>query len=90
MYDYSEVLPIEAYKSTVWLIEEEYPTAKRTFLSVWHDKAKIEDIVNFFKRESNTGVFTVAALNVGTFEVSKILHALSNGRKVNQDLKVVV
>lgn len=89
-YRYDEVIPIKSYIRTTWMIEEEYPTHKRRFIAVWHGEAKIEDIVMAHKTMKPDVKFTVAALDVGMFEVHLPIHAMSNARKLNQNMCVVV
>lgn len=93
-YHYSNVMLIDAYQSTVWLVEFQH-MSQRLFhstkqLHVWHKKAKIENIVEAIKLYDPEAKFTVAAVDVGTFNIDSIANALSNGRKLNQDMIVVV
>lgn len=86
-YKYEDVLPIDAYQSTVWLVEFENG-AKH--LNVWHKDAKIEDIVESSKMQFKDIKFTVAAIDVGTFCLYQTGMSMSNGRKLNQDMEVVL
>ncbi len=86
-YHYSSVLPIESYTSTPWMVEFENGCKQ---LHLWHKKAKIEDIVDAVKMTHPGIKFTVAAFDVGVFTLHHIDHAMSNGRKLNQDMCVVV
>ena len=86
-YKYEDVMPIHAYQSTVWMVEFEN-NAKH--LNVWHRHAKIEDIVEATKMEFPDIKFTVAAIDVGTFFLYQTGMSMSNGRKLNQDMEVVV
>lgn len=86
-YKYKDVLPIEGYQSTVWLTQFENG-AKH--LNVWHKDAKIEDIVGAAKVEFPEIKFTVAAIDVGTFYLYNTGVSMPNGRKLNQDMEVVV
>lgn len=87
VYKYDKVLPIKAYNSSVWLVEFEYG---QKLLQIWHKNAKIEDIVNAMKMQYPASVFTVSAIDVGSVWVSKIESMMSNGRKLNQDMEVVI
>jgi len=86
-YKYKDVAPIHPYQSTVWMVEFEN-NAK--ILNVWHKDAKIEDIVESAKMEYPDIKFTVAAVNVGTFCLYQTGMSMSNGRKLNQDMEVVL
>jgi hypothetical protein len=87
VYKYEDVLPIDSYQSTVWLIE--FPNGCQQ-LHVWHKDAKIEDIVDSVKVHYPDLPFTVAAIDVGMFTLHSTHHSLSNGRKLNQNKEVVV
>ncbi len=93
-YHYSNVLPIDAFQSSVWLVEFQHMSQQLSHstkqLHVWHKKAKIEDIVEAIKLYDPEAKFTVAAVDVGTFNIESVANALSNGRKLNQDMIVVV
>lgn len=86
-YHYSEVLPIKAFVRSTWLVERK---DGKTFLAVWHKDAKIEDVAAYIKIKNPTLKFTVAAFDVGLLEISKVDFSSSNGRKVDQDLNVIV
>ena len=88
VFKYHDVLEIKAYKATAWLADFKY--GKRELL-VWHDGAKIEDIVEAIKNSNSAGTkFTVTAICVGTYEISSCHNSLTNGRKLNQDMEVVI
>jgi len=87
VYKYDEVMPINSYQRTVWIVK--FPNGC-TQLHVWHDKAKIEDIVTTVKMTHPSIPFTVGAMDVGVFTLDHIDHSMSNARKVNQDLEIVV
>jgi hypothetical protein len=84
---YEDVIPINPYVSTVWLIE--FNDGEK-HLAVWHIKAKIEDVVEATRTYHPGRKFKVTTVDVGTFVISQTLHALSNGRGVNQDLEMEV
>lgn len=84
---YFDVLPVEPYVSTLWLIEFENGEKQ---LAAWHREARIEHIVEATKTFNPGRKFKVTTVDVGTFRISDTLHALSNGRGVNQDMEVVV
>ena len=87
VFKYKDVLPVEGKQSTVWLVEFENG-AKH--LNVWHKDAKIEDIVTATKMQFPEYPFTVAAIDVGIFYLYQTGHSMSNARKVNQDMEIVV
>jgi len=87
VYKYEDVQPINSYQSTVWLVEFENGAK---ILNVWHKDAKIENIVESAKMEYPDIKFTVAAINVGTFCLYQTGMSMSNGRKLNQDMEVVL
>jgi len=84
---YEDVIPIDPYVSTVWLIE--FKDGEKQ-LAVWHRKAKIEDIVEATKTFNPGRQFKVTSMDVGTFRISETLHSLSNGRGVNQNMEMEV
>jgi len=84
---YNEVLPINAYVSTAWMVEF---TNGCKQLNLWHKNAKIEDVVEAIGMQWPNYEFTVAAVDVGVFTVHHVDHSLSNGRKLNQDMEVVI
>jgi len=89
-YKYSETMTIEAYERSVWLIEHKVPDDKK-FLVIWHKEAKIENVVKAHRAMlGNEAEFTVAAFDVGEIEIAEVVHSITNGRTVNQDLEVVV
>jgi len=93
IYHYNNVLPIEAHQSTVWLVEFQHMSSmfqSTKQLHVWHKNAKIEDIVEAIKLYDPEAKFTVTTVDVGTFEISAIQNSMSNARKLNQDMFVVV
>ena len=87
VYKYEDVMPIHAHQSSVWLVEFENGAK---CLNVWHKDAKIEDIVESAKMEYPDIKFTVAAIDVGTFYLYQTGMSMSNGRKLNQDMEVIV
>lgn len=87
VYKYKDTMPIKPYISTVWMVEFENG-AKH--LNVWHKDAKIEDIVESVKMEHPDIKFTVATIDVGTFYLYQTGMSMSNGRKLNQDMEVVI
>jgi hypothetical protein len=87
VYKYDEVLPIEAYNSSVWLVEFEYG---QNLLQIWHKDAKIEHVVAGMKMLYPDSEFTVAAVDVGSVWISQIENMMSNGRKLNQNMEVVI
>lgn len=91
-YHYSNVLPIDAYQSTAWLVEFQHMSSlfqSTKQLHVWHKGAKIEDIVESIKLYDPEAKFTVSAMDVGTFNIRSVQCSMSNGRKLNQDMVVV-
>jgi len=86
VYKYDEVVPIEGKQSTVWLVE--FANGAK-HLNVWHKDAKIEDVVEATKVQF-TEPFTVSSIDVGIFYLYQTGHSLSNARKVNQDMEIVV
>lgn len=87
VYKYEDVAPIEGKQSTVWLVE--FSNGAK-HLNVWHKDAKIEDIVQATKVQSPGIGFTVASIDVGVFYLYQTGHSLSNARKVNQNMEIVV
>ena len=85
-YKYEDCIPVEPYLRTVWLITEKHEEGHRELLTVWHQRARIEDIVSAHKATNPGLEFVVNAFDVGTIEISKTLHSMSNGRGVNQNL----
>ncbi len=87
-YKYHEVMTIDAYQSSVWLIEF---AAGQKKLMIWHKDAEIQNIVEAVKLQHPQPIqFTVAAVDVGSVWLHSIEHMMSNGRKLNQDMEVVV
>jgi len=84
---YKDTIQIRPYRSTVWLIE--FSNGKQ-HLAIWHKDAEIDDIVVATKVHYPNRMFKVTNVDVGEFEISKILHSLSNGRGVNQNMEVVL
>lgn len=86
-YHYSEVLPIESFTSTVWMVEFE---GGKKELHIWHKAAKIEDIVHAINNYKPGSKFTVSAVDVGIVTIGEIGQLYSNGRKLNQDMIVAI
>lgn len=84
---YKNVLPIKSFKSTSWLVEME---DGRKYVCIWHKKAKIEHIVDFIKLRYQKFKFTVSAIEVGMYDINIVDHAMTNGRKLNQNKRVVI
>lgn len=87
VFKYDEVLPIESHLSTVWMINFEAGPRK---LQIWHKDAKIEEIVEATKAMYPKDKFDVEAVNVGSIWVHSIENMMSDGRKLNQDMEVVI
>lgn len=86
--NYHNTVPIIPSINSTWLIE--YDNGLK-MISIWHHKAKIEEIIEFINTTyPQHGPFTVANVNVGTFGISYVDHSMSNGRKVNQNYEVVL
>jgi hypothetical protein len=86
-YDYKDGMLIDAKISTTWMVKFENGCKQ---LQVWHRDAKIKDIAKSVKTQWPKCRFTVAAVDVGVFTIHHIDHSLSDGRKLNQDMQVVV
>jgi hypothetical protein len=94
-WKYENVLPIAAYNSSCWLIEfAAHPATAELgpnqLLQIWHKDTKIEDVVESMKNQFSASKFTVAAVDVGSVWVYGVEQMLSNGRKLNQNMEVVI
>ena len=86
-FDYKDVIPINAKLSTVWLVKFENGCRQ---LQCWHKDTKIEHVVKAVKTQWPKIKFTVSVINVGVFVIHHIEHSLSDGRTLNQNMKVVI
>lgn len=86
-YKYKDVLPIESYQSTAWLIEF---ISGRKQIAIWHKDAQIEDIVKATKIQNPGKKFTISVVDVGVFDITMIVNCMFNDRKLNQNMRVVI
>jgi hypothetical protein len=87
-YKYNEVLPIDSYQSTAWLIT--FDNGNK-MIAIWHHEAKIENVVEAIKVHYPNTKFEVNPISVGRFAINPvIMNYMANGRGVNQDMEVVV
>ena len=84
---YRQVLPINAYQSTAWLVEFEN---KIQMVQIWHKGAKIQHVVDALKTQHPGEKFTVAAIDAGSFTIKHTQMSMTNARKLNQDMFVVL
>ena len=59
-------------------------------LQIFDKNTKIEDVVKVMNTHHCKTKFTVAAVDVGIFILHKVECSMSSGRKINQDMEVVV
>ena len=88
MFKYEDVKPIRPYVRTVWLIHDKTNGVK--LLEVWHETAKIEDVINAYRVMHPGNLFVVYTMDVGSFELGKIITSVHNARGVDQDMNICV
>ena len=85
---YEDVIkPIKACKVTAWYIEFK---SQENEIALWHRKAKIEDVVKFYKVHYPNARFTVSAINTGIFKTYGSPIIYQDGRKLNQNMRVII